>query len=109
MRPTTCPGKITATIGCSINLGVTHEYQNSKTAFIGLVLLISNVSHAGLITTTFRSNNGYAGNMFNLTTFGNSLLVTGSDINVNAAGIDALISVHTTVGGYTSFGSNAAA
>ena len=47
--------------------------------------------------------------MFDLTTFGNSLLVTGSDINLNETGKDALVSVYTRVGGYSGFETNAAA
>jgi hypothetical protein len=47
--------------------------------------------------------------MFDLTNFGNSLLVTGSDIDLNNTGTDALVSVYTRVDGYTGFETNAAA
>lgn len=80
-----------------------------KMAFAGLVLGVSGFANAGLITTTFSSNNQFAGNMFNLTTFSNSLFLTGADLNLNSIGADALVSVFSRVGGYAGFETDAGA
>lgn len=74
-----------------------------KAAVAVLVLSISSFANAGLITTTFASNNRYAGNMFDLTTFNNYLIITGADLNLDSQGSNAIISVYTRVGGYSGF------
>ncbi len=78
-----------------------------KAALVGLVLSVSGFANAGLITTTFNDDNSFAGNMFNVTTFNNSLLLTGADINLDDIGSNALISVYSRVGGYVGFENNA--
>jgi hypothetical protein len=77
-----------------------------KAAVAGLALTMSGFSNAGLITTTFGSNNNFAGNMFDLTTFDNSLLITGADLNLNALGSNAVVSLYTRVGSYSGFESS---
>ncbi len=51
------------------------------------------------ITTTFSSNNSYYGNMFDATTFGPQLTVTGIDINPVGTGT-YIIEVYTKPGSY---------
>ena len=68
---------------------------------------MSGLANAGLITTTFSSNNSFAGNMFDLTTFNNSLLITGADLNLNSLGSNAIVSVYTRVGSYSGFENSA--
>lgn len=54
-----------------------------KKLFYGFMLLIAAMAlHAESLTTTFASNNGYAGNMFDIVTK-NDITVTGFDVNVN--------------------------
>lgn len=66
-------------------------------------------ANAGSITTLFAQNNGFAGNMFNVTTFANSLTITGLDVNLSNAGSSGnLISVYTRSGSYSGFESNSA-
>lgn len=67
------------------------------------------VASAGVITTTFDSNNGYAGNMFDATIASNSLTVTGIDVNLDSLNSTAEISVWTRLGGYMGFERDAAA
>ncbi|MGF1765645.1 PEP-CTERM sorting domain-containing protein [Aliivibrio kagoshimensis] len=68
------------------------------------------VTNASMITTTFNSNNGHTGNMFDLTTFSNDLLITGLDVNLeNTIGSDVLIDVYIKTGSYTGFENNASA
>ncbi len=75
-----------------------------------LLLSCTWVTNAGMITTTFNSNNGHTGNMFDLTTFSNDLLVTGLDVNLkNLIGSDVSIDVYIKPGSYTGFESNASA
>jgi len=77
-----------------------------KAVVAGLVLSISTFSNAGVITTTFETNNSYAGNMFDLTTFNNSLLITAADLNLSSEGSNALVSIYTREGGYSGFESS---
>lgn len=77
-----------------------------KAALAGLVLSVSGFANAGLITTTFNNDNSFAGNMFNLTTFNTSILLTGADLNLNNVGSDALVSVYSRIGGYVGFENN---
>ncbi len=66
------------------------------------------VQAPGSLTTTFASNNQFAGNMFDITPNAD-LTLTGLDINVTAAGTSATIDVYYATG--TSYGieNNAAA
>lgn len=64
-------------------------------------------ANAGTITTTFSSNNNFHGNMFDVTTFANSLLVTSLGVNVSAEPVQ--IAVYTKLGTFTGFETNAAA
>jgi hypothetical protein len=41
-------------------------------------LVLPSVAPAGMITTTFNSDNEFNGNMFDVTTFGNALTFTGA-------------------------------
>jgi hypothetical protein len=77
-----------------------------KAAFACLALSVRTFANAGLITTTFNNDNDYAGNMFNLTTFNTSILLTGADLNLNNLGSDALVSVYSRIGGYVGFENN---
>lgn len=72
---------------------------------LALCLGLSSLNaNAASITTTFASNNSFAGNMFDVTTFGNSLTIMGLDVNLNNAGSTGnLISVYTRSGSYTGF------
>ncbi len=67
------------------------------------------VASAGVITTTFSSNNGFAGNMFDTTIASNSLTVTGLDVNLESVGTTAEISVWTRLGGYMGVETDASA
>lgn len=67
------------------------------------------VASAGVITTTFSSNNGFAGNMFDTTIASNDLTVTGIDVNLGSSGATTEISVWTRLGSYMGFESDASA
>ena len=64
-------------------------------------------AQAASITTTFGSNNGFAGNMFDITTFGNALTVNSLAVNLDS-GTTSTISVFTKSGSYVGFTNNAA-
>jgi hypothetical protein len=80
-----------------------------KISVFGLVLSLSSIANASLITTTFSGNNAFAGNMFDVTIFNNDLLLSAADINLGAQGSNALISVYTRIGGFSGFELDAAA
>lgn len=58
------------------------------------------------ITTTFAGSNSFAGNMFDVTTFGNALDITALDVNINPGTTN--ISVYTRPGTYVGFTDNSA-
>ena len=60
----------------------------------------SDVARAGMITTTFASNNSFTGNMFDVTTSGNALIITGFDVNLGSVGTPTPISVYYRSGTY---------
>lgn len=74
------------------------------------LLSTASAASAGSITTTFANDNGQAGNMFDVTTFGNALLIESLKINV-AQLLDApgTLDVYTKPGSYVGFEQNAAA
>lgn len=52
--------------------------------FAAMILAaMSMVANAGVLTTTFASNNGQSGNMFDVVTLGGPLTVTGLDLNLD--------------------------
>ena len=84
--PATTPGRITA-----------YEFVED----IGGQLDPCGLGISGALDTLFDSDNGGVGNMFDVTTFGNEIEVTGFDVNVNfPVGTDFEITVYTTPGGY---------
>lgn len=76
-----------------------------KRLALSFVLLASlalspDAARAGMITTTFASNNAYTGNMFDVTTSGNALTITGFDVNLDSVGTLIPISVYYRSGTY---------
>lgn len=63
---------------------------------------------AAPLTTTFSSNNGFAGNMFNITAGGDDINVTGWDWNFTGGGTQT-VEVYYRAGGYQGFETNAGA
>ncbi|WP_454061811.1 PEP-CTERM sorting domain-containing protein [Candidatus Nitrospira salsa] len=80
------------------------------TLFLTIGLLIGTISQvqAASITTTFTSNNGQSGNMFNITTFGNTLTVNSMELNLDSETTNS-ISVYTRNGTFMGFENNASA
>ena len=74
-----------------------------------VALTVTSIAHAGLITTTFAGGNNYAGNMFDVTTFDNSLTITSADLHLQDSGTSALVSIYTRVGGYAGFEADSSA
>ncbi|MGB0911164.1 MAG: PEP-CTERM sorting domain-containing protein [Nitrospirales bacterium] len=74
---------------------------------IGLLIGGIGQVQAASITTTFANNNGQAGNMFDITTFGNALTVNSMDLNLDS-GTTNTISVYTRNGTYLGFENNSA-
>lgn len=87
----------------------TNIITKSKTLLIaGLVALTASAANAGLLTSTFNSNNSYAGNMFDVSTFNNQLNITGLDINTSAqAGSNVTVALYTKKGSYIGSETNA--
>jgi hypothetical protein len=83
--------------------------------YMKLYVLVMTLGCAGIangaqITTTFSSDNGFAGNMFDVTTIDNYIRLTGLSINVSGdAGIDVGIDVYIKYGSYVGFESDASA
>ncbi|MCH6259461.1 hypothetical protein MLD52_23095, partial [Puniceicoccaceae bacterium K14] len=74
----------------------------------GILSALASTASAGLLTTTFSSNNGYAGNMFDVTTFGNDLNITGLGVNTDAnIGSNVTFSLYTKIGSYSGSETNA--
>ena len=74
---------------------------------IGLLIGAVGQAQAASITTTFDSNNGAAGNMFDITTFGNTLTVNSMAFNLETFGGPHTINVYTKSGSYVGFENNA--
>ncbi len=74
---------------------------------IGLLIGAVGQVQAAAITTTFNSNNGAAGNMFNITTFDNVLTVNSMAFNLETFGGPHTINVYTKSGSYVGFENNA--
>jgi hypothetical protein len=69
----------------------------------GVALAMSievNPAQAASLSTTFSSNNGQAGNMFDVTTFGNDLNVTGLDLNLDSIVSPLTVKLYTKLGSY---------
>lgn len=74
----------------------------------GILALTASAASAAMITTTFSSNNGYAGNMFDVTTSDNELNITGLNVNTSAlAGTDVTFALYTRIGTYVGSENNA--
>lgn len=70
-------------------------------AFLFALCLGAQTAFAESITTTFEANNGYAGNMFDVTvTAPDQVVIDGFDIHVTESGEEALISVYIRSGSY---------
>lgn len=83
--------------------------QLKSVSLAALLAVLGASASANVITTTFASNNNFAGNMFDLQVGANSLLITGIDVNLdNAGSTNNMISVYTRMGTYSGFESNAA-
>jgi len=81
----------------------------AATTTLGLIMLVDvNPAQAASLTTTFSSNNGYAGNMFDVTTFGKELTVTGLDINVSSSS-SLTVNLYTKSGTYVGAQNNPSA
>ncbi|MCI5120695.1 MAG: hypothetical protein D3908_05800, partial [Candidatus Electrothrix sp. AUS4] len=85
-----------------------HKINSPSYRFLKLVqsmlVFVVSISTASAyaqnsITTTFSGDNQHRGNMFDATTFGDQLTVTGIDINPAATG-QYTIEVYTKSGGY---------
>jgi hypothetical protein len=90
----------------------TTVLKNIAITLAGTTLIslgVSEASHAGSITTTFAHNNFLNGNMFDLTTFGNSLLITGLDINVAFLDAGDTLQVYLKTGTYVGSETNSSA
>jgi hypothetical protein len=71
-------------------------------------LVLPSVAPAGMITTTFNSDNEFNGNMFDVTTFGNALTFTGLDINVASTGHLLDVAIYDRPGSYVGHETNPA-
>ncbi len=75
-----------------------------KAAAVRLILSVSSFANAGVITTTFASDNSQNGNMFNVDILNDDLWFTGFDINLLTGTQN--IQVYTRLGGYQRFESS---
>lgn len=81
-----------------------------KLACLAIVVAFAAMAGAGDLTTTFLSNNQFAGNMFDLTVKNvQPLLITAFDVNVTLPGTMQKISVYYREGTYVGNESNPAA
>ena len=77
-------------------------------AYVAVLVTTAGQVQAGIVTTTFAGGNGYHGNMFDATVFGNNLVVTGLEIHTAGTGTQDLF-VYTKSGSYAGFETTAAA
>lgn len=74
------------------------------------VLTAASLASADIITTTFVGGNGFTdGQMFNVTSNSNGLLVNALDLNMNSSGLAFTLEVYTKSGSYEGFETNAGA
>ena len=77
-------------------------------AFLSVLCMGIQTAFAESITTTFEDDNGFAGNMFDVTVTGPSqVVIDGFDIHVDESGEEALISVYVRNGSYVGAESSA--
>lgn len=74
---------------------------------VGLLVSTLGQGQAASITTTFSSDNGASGNMFDITTFENSLTVNSLELNLETFGGLHNINVYTKSGTYVGYENNA--
>jgi hypothetical protein len=76
---------------------------------LSLSVANANLAQAASLTTTFAGGNTFAGNMFDVTTFGKALKVTSLEVNVQQlTTTPGILDVYTKAGSYVGFDSNAA-
>ena len=80
--------------------------QGTRYAVVGTSAPVLNQT-AGQITSTFASNNGQAGNMFDVTTLANPITVTSLDLNLNPG--TYTVEVYTKPGTYVGYETNPSA
>ena len=73
---------------------------------VAAMFMVAGSAQAGMITTTFANDNGQAGNMFDVTVFGNPLTVTGLDLNLDSGtyNVEVYSKIGTYVGSETNIG-----
>lgn len=71
------------------------------------ILFSVGVAHGSVITTTFASNNGQSGNMFDVVNLVGDLTVTGFDLNLDDGTFD--IEIYSKSGSYLGFETDASA
>jgi hypothetical protein len=67
-------------------------------AVCGSVAVLTSMAAGQTLTTTFASNNNFAGNMFDLKAINNDLMVDSWDVNINLPGQAANVSVYWRLG-----------
>lgn len=72
--------------------------MNKRLISAFLLLIAAGSAHAGVLTTTFASNNGQSGNMFDVNVLGNALNVTAFDVNLNPG--TYTLEIYTKSGSY---------
>lgn len=65
---------------------------------IGICAATAQLATAGSLTTTFATNNGFAGNMFDVVGLLGDLTITGLDVNLDNLGASANLDVYTRTG-----------
>ncbi len=79
-------------------------------ATLGLTMLVDmNPAQAASLTTTFAGGNGFSGNMFDVTTFGKDLTVTGLDLNLESISSTLTVDLYTKSGTYVGAETNPSA
>jgi hypothetical protein len=72
--------------------------------FAAALLLLTGLfpvaANAGFLTTTFAGGNQFHGNMFDVTTFGSDLTITGLDVHLDSTGANVPIAVYYRTGTY---------
>lgn len=100
--------------GKPVIMSITTLVKKVSMAAAGIALIAlgtSKPAQAGSLTTTFAGGNGFAGNMFDVTTFGNALNVTSLEINSYLGSLSSpkTLDVYIKSGSFVGFETNAAA
>lgn len=79
---------------------VMHLKNLTKLISTVAMLALSTGASASLLTTTFASDNNFAGNMFDVQVGASGLMITAMDVNLDSRGQTANISLYTRSGTY---------